>query len=77
MGLSYHSMTAYPEYHQTSFEELRHTYYSKRGYDVSSPDMKRDWQDLVYAQAMILDTFLSCEAIKNDVVKLVSHMTVT
>ena len=36
--------------------------------------MKRDFQDLAYAQVMMLDTFLSSQTIKTDVIRLVSHM---
>ena len=73
-GANYHSLTAYPEYRETSFEELRNNYYNKGGGYEISPDMKRDFQDLAYAQVMMLDTFLSSQTIKTDVIRLVSHM---
>ena len=74
-GANYQSLTAYPEYRETSFEELRTNYYNKGGGYEISPDMKRDFQDLAYAQVMMLDTFLSSQTIRSDVIRLVSHMT--
>jgi E3 ubiquitin-protein ligase EDD1 len=68
-GLHYQSLTAYAEFRQTSFEELRCDYYSNGGNEMST-DTKRDWQDLAYAQLMMLDTFLSCLPIRSHVIKL-------
>ena len=58
-----------------SFEELRYKNKDKPFHDNN--DMKKQGEALNHAHFMMLELFLSCEAVRSDVNKLVSHMTDT
>ena len=74
-NLVYQSISLQPEYRHLSFEEL-HYKNRNRGYTTNKED-KKDPEELNTAHLNILDYFLTCSPLQNDIIKLVSECHVT